>query len=91
MGWSNGRRRCVANGKDKPMNDAEALARRIDALEMRLVHQDEIIEDLNDTVIRQWQQIDLLTHRVTRLGDRLAAAKEGSGLDPEQEPPPPHY
>lgn len=73
------------------MNDAEALAQRIDALEMRLVHQDEIIEDLNNTVIQQWRQIDVLTHRVTRLGDRLAAAKEGSGLDPEQEAPPPHY
>ncbi len=73
------------------MNDAEALALRIDALETRLVHQDEIIEDLNNTVIRQWKQIDLLTHRVTRLGDRLAAAKEGSGRDADQEPPPPHY
>jgi len=73
------------------MNDAEALARRIDALEMRLVHQDEIIEDLNNTVIQQWKQIDLLAHRVARLGDRLAAAKEGSGRDPELEPPPPHY
>ena len=71
------------------MHDAESLARRIDALEMRLVHQEEIIEDLNQTVIQQWKQIDVLTHRVTRLGDRLAAAKEGSGL--EQEPPPPHY
>lgn len=73
------------------MNDAEALAQRIDALEMRLVHQDEIIEDLNKTVIQQWKQIDLLIHRVTRLGDRLEAAKEGAGPDPQREPPPPHY
>lgn len=73
------------------MTDAEALAERIDALEMRLVHQDEMIEDLNKTIIQQWKQIDLLTHRVGRLGDRLEAAKEGAGADPRQEPPPPHY
>jgi len=69
------------------MTDAE----RIDALEMRLMHQDEIIEDLNKTVIAQWKQIDLLTQRVARLGDRLEAAKEGAELGPHQEPPPPHY
>jgi SlyX protein len=73
------------------MNDAEALARRIDALEMRLVHQDEVIEDLNKIVIEQWKQIDLLTLRVTRLGDRLEAIKDGGVADPQQEPPPPHY
>jgi len=73
------------------MNDAEALARRIDALEMRLVHQDEIIEDLNRTVIAQWKQIDLLTRRVTRLGDRLEAVKDGDALGTRPEPPPPHY
>ena len=73
------------------MNDAEALARRIDALEMRLVHQDEIIEDLTQTVIQQWQQIDLLTRRVSRLGDRLEAVKDGDALGTRPEPPPPHY
>jgi len=73
------------------MNEAEALARRIDALEIRLVHQDEIIEDLNRTVIAQWRQIDLLTRRVTRLGDRLEAVKDGDAAGTGPEPPPPHY
>lgn len=73
------------------MNDADALARRIDTLEMRLMHQDEIIEDLNKTIIDQWKQIDLLTHRLTRLGDRLEAVKDGAGAEPQREPPPPHY
>jgi SlyX protein len=73
------------------MNDAEALAQRIDALEMRLVHQDEVIEDLNKTVIAQWKQIDLLTRRLERLGDRLEAVKDGDTLGTRPEPPPPHY
>jgi len=73
------------------MTDAEILAQRIDALEMRLMHQDEIIEDLNKTVIAQWKQIDLLIQRVTRLGDRLEAAKDAAAIGPHEEKPPPHY
>ena len=73
------------------MSDAEALGRRIDALEMRIAHQDEVIEDLNKIVIDQWKQIDLLTRRVQRLGDRLEAVKDDSALGPQREPPPPHY
>jgi SlyX protein len=74
------------------MNDSEALlAQRIDALEMRLVHQDEVIEDLNKTVIAQWKQIDLMTRRLERLGDRLEAVKDGDALGTRPEPPPPHY
>jgi SlyX protein len=72
------------------MNDAEALALRIDGLEMRLAYQDEIIEDLNKIVIAQWQQIDLLTKRMARLGDKLETMKYGAA-DPHDEPPPPHY
>ncbi|HEV2675422.1 MAG TPA: SlyX family protein [Aliidongia sp.] len=73
------------------MSDAEALARRVDALEIRLTHQDEIIEDLNRTLIDQWKQIDLLTRRLARLGDRLEAVKDGADAGPQREPPPPHY
>ena len=73
------------------MNDADALARRIDALEMRLMHQDEVIEDLNKIVIEQWKRIDLLTQRLARLSDQLEASRYGAGTDPRNEPPPPHY
>ncbi|GGF34370.1 hypothetical protein GCM10011611_45740 [Aliidongia dinghuensis] len=73
------------------MNDADALARRIDALEMRLMHQDEVIEDLNKIVIEQWKRIDLLTQRLARLSDQLEALRYGAGTDPRNEPPPPHY
>jgi SlyX protein len=69
------------------MTDAD----RIDALETRIAHQDRVIEDLNQTIIAQWKQIDLLTRRVTRLGDRLEAVKEASEQGPQREPPPPHY
>ena len=72
------------------MSDDDALAQRIDGLEMRLAYQDEIIEDLNKIVIEQWQRIELLTLRMARLGDRLEAMKY-TAADPREEPPPPHY
>jgi len=73
------------------MPDDDTLAPRIVALEMRIAYQDEIIEDLNKIVVEQWRQIDLLSQRVARLGDRLEAIKDGAGADPRSEPPPPHY
>jgi SlyX protein len=69
------------------MTDAE----RLDALEMRIAYQDEIIEDLNKTVVAQWKEIERLTREFAMLSDRMARAEEGVGSDPADEPPPPHY
>jgi SlyX protein len=71
----------------------DAMALRIDALEMRLAYQTEAIEDLNATITAQWKQIDALTRQTVRLEDRLqeAEARGGAGGAPGDEPPPPHY
>jgi SlyX protein len=66
-------------------------AARLDALEVRLAYQDEVIEDLNKTVTAQWKEIDRLTREVATLSERMARAEEGVGTDPADEPPPPHY
>jgi SlyX protein len=71
------------------MNDAKALSDRIDALESRVMFQDETIETLNRTVTAQWKQIDALTRQVANLGDRLQEAEAGAPR-PTNEPPP-HY
>ncbi|MBF9233330.1 SlyX family protein [Microvirga alba] len=73
------------------MTDTEALNARIDRLEMRLTHQEEVIEDLNKTVTAQWKQIDSLTRQLANLRDRLQEAEDSAGLVPHREPPPPHY
>lgn len=73
------------------MNDDEVLNARIDALEIRIAYQDEIIEDLNKTVVAQWKQIDALTRRLANLLDRVREAEHKAGVPSTPEPPPPHY
>ena len=73
------------------MTETQMLAARIDALEIRIAHQDQTIEDLNATITDQWKQIEDLTHRVSRLADALRAVENSAGVGEEPEPPPPHY
>ncbi|MEZ5936855.1 MAG: SlyX family protein [Hyphomonadaceae bacterium] len=47
---------------------------RLDALEMRIAHQDEVIEELNATLTAQWKVIDRLTREVEALREHAAAA-----------------
>ncbi|MFK8250161.1 SlyX family protein [Ancylobacter terrae] len=70
-----------------PHTAAEA---RIDALEIRIAYQDEIIEDLNRTLTSQWEQIDRLARQLAHVVERLQAAEERGG-PAAPEPPPPHY
>jgi len=71
------------------MTEIETLTHRIDALEMRIAHQDQTIEDLNAALTDQWKQIEDLTYRISRLSDELRAVENSAAGEPE--PPPPHY
>ncbi|HEV3499699.1 MAG TPA: SlyX family protein [Bradyrhizobium sp.] len=71
------------------MSDAKTLSDRIDALEARLMFQDEAIETLNKTITAQWLKIDALTRQVATLSERLQEA-EAHAPDATNEPPP-HY
>jgi SlyX protein len=70
------------------MTDADKLIARIDALEIRLAYQDEVIETLNAAVTAQWAQIDALTRQVARLNERLDEAAPAPDASNER---PPHY
>jgi len=71
------------------MSDLKALSERIDALESRLMFQDETIETLNKAITDQWLKIDVLTRQIIALGQRL---QEAEAPDPDKaEEPPPHY
>jgi len=72
------------------MNEAET-ASRIVALEVRVAHQDRVIEDLNALVTDQWKQIDALAKQVERMTDRLQRVEENAPSSDAPEPPPPHY
>ena len=71
------------------MSDAKTLSERIDALETKLMFQDETIETLNRTITDQWKQIDALTRQLAELKQRLQDA-ESSVSGPVNERPP-HY
>ena len=72
-----------------PMSNDKGLNERIDALEMRLTYQDEAIETLNQTITKQWLEIDRLTRQIAELKVRLQEAESHApGLANE---PPPHY
>ena len=58
------------------MSDLKTLSDRIDALEARLMFQDETIETLNKTITEQWLKIDALTRQIAGFGERLEEAAE---------------
>ena len=51
------------------MSDTPDTASRLDELEMRAVHQDQTIEDLNAAITAQWKLIERPS-RKTRSGNR---------------------
>ena len=71
------------------MSDAKALSDRIDALESRLMFQDETIETLNKTITEQWLRIDALMRQVGHLSERLQEAETPAPGAANE--PPPHY
>jgi SlyX protein len=71
------------------MSDEKTLGNRIDALEAKLMFQDETIETLNKTITEQWLKIDALTRQVSSLSERLQEA-EANAPSPANERPP-HY
>jgi SlyX protein len=72
-----------------PMSDSDHVNARIDALEMRVAYQDQVIEDLNQAIIDQWKQIDGLKRQLAEILDRVQDVEDGSTAAPER--PPPHY
>jgi SlyX protein len=73
------------------MSEATSTNARIDAMEMRIAHQERIIEELNNAVTEQWKQIESLTKQIGRVTDRVQSMEENAPSSGEAEPPPPHY
>lgn len=71
------------------MNDGRNLAERIDALEARVMYQDDTIETLNQTITAQWGEIDALKRQIARLNERIALAETNPGSPSNERPP--HY
>ena len=71
------------------MSDQKTLGDRVDALETRLMFQDETIETLNKTITEQWLKIDALTRQLATLSERLQQAE--TQLPDAGNERPPHY
>jgi len=71
------------------MSNAKTQSERIDALEIRLTHQDEAIETLNQTITKQWLEIDRLKRQLSEMKERLDEAEHGGGGPTNERPP--HY
>jgi SlyX protein len=72
-----------------PAMPEKELSERIDALESRLMYQDETIEQLNATITAQWKQIDALTRQLAALNERLQQAEANAPAPANERPP--HY
>lgn len=69
----------------------DVLSERIDNLEMRVAHQERVIEVLDRTVIEQWAKLDQALARIRQLEARLMEIQPSNIRDPSEETPPPHY
>lgn len=61
---------------------------RLEALEIRVAHQDRQLAELNQVITDQWRKIDALERQIALLRDELQSV--GPGRE-GPEPPPPHY
>jgi SlyX protein len=74
------------------MNDDELhrVQARLENLEVKSAFSEDLVERLNDVLVRQQQQIDRLLREVARLAEQGAAA-EGGPLRSLRDELPPHY
>lgn len=69
---------------------ADTQEQRLVALEERLAHQDQTIEDLSTMIASQWREIDRLKRQLAMIDDQIAAVEQIARTG-KAEPPPPHY
>ena len=68
-----------------------ALAERLDTLEMRITYQDDMIEQLNKVIVKQWHTLTQAQGRIERLEQRIRETLDSGAQSAGDEPPPPHY
>jgi SlyX protein len=64
---------------------------RLDQIEIKLAHLERSLIELNDVVVRQQQELDLLTTRNRQLKHQLESLEAGGGASTEGFERPPHY
>jgi SlyX protein len=70
--------------------DLARVEQRLVDLEMKAAFSEDLVERLNEVIVRQQQEIDLLTQAVLRLNQQGAASESGAPRNLRDELPP-HY
>jgi SlyX protein len=73
------------------MNNPEEINDRIENLETKIMFQDELIEQLNQSLINQQSDIRKIALMVERLNSQVVDMQQPNIADASQESPPPHY
>jgi len=72
------------------MENPEDMARRLTELEIKASYADDLMDQLNKTVFRQQQQLDMLLREVAVLRRQLTDSGTAAPRNPRDELPP-HY
>jgi SlyX protein len=67
------------------------MEERLTELEIKAMHQEKTIQELNDMVYRQELTLERLQLEVQQLRQQLMTATPALNVAEEEEPPPPHY
>lgn len=64
---------------------------RLTNLEIQIAHQAQMIDELNDTIVKQWAEIDELKKRLKAATMRLEQVEDALPDNAPAHQPPPHY
>ena len=67
------------------------MPERLDAIEEKLAHLEQAVNQLSDVVARQQKELELALERNQRLMEKLAAAESDFGPSATAYEKPPHY
>ncbi len=68
----------------------DGTMKRLEELEIKFAFQTNVLEDLNTTVTKQWDEIDTLQKQLKYLKEQILNLKEQGPQTPDNMPPP-HY
>jgi SlyX protein len=74
-----------------PTSAAEHLEQRLEALEIKASFTEDLVDKLEQIIVRQQETLDALVAQVLRLREQAASAPEGSGARQARDDLPPHY
>jgi len=66
----------------------DKIEKRVSELEIQITQQNHTIDELNESVVSQWKEIDRLTRVLKSLNEQVLSLEDGSGAKSTK---PPHF